>query len=82
MGKGVMTIKNVVYALRMRVMGHPRKSSGERHAPMLIEAAVKELEDALQVYTDSNHISKGAPLPTVHKLDSHLITDKGDHSLY
>jgi hypothetical protein len=49
---------------------------------MLIEAAVKELEDALQAYTDSKHISNGAPFPTVHKLDSHLITDMGDHSLY
>jgi hypothetical protein len=49
---------------------------------MLLEAAVKELEDALQAYTDSKHISNGAPLPTVHKLTSHIITNKGDHCVY
>eukprot|EP00798_Chlamydomonas_sp_ICE-L_P025448 gene25448-11111_t len=83
MGKAILLIKNVVYAVHKRVMGFPRKSEDVDHQQMSLAGAIEDLEQVLGVYTqrDQGPSATQRAQPSLYKLAETLITGNKEFCL-
>eukprot|EP00798_Chlamydomonas_sp_ICE-L_P010451 gene10451-8406_t len=84
-GKTILIIKNVVYALHRRVMGFPRKAGDAGKPKMQLDEAIKDLNKALLDYTLSRiqgaTANPKASQAGLYKLGEPIITANKEHCL-